>query len=183
MKASLSYLNLFKYTFLLSTFTFGGGFVIVPLMKSRFVDDLEWMSENEMMNLIAIGQSAPGPVAVNSSIIVGYTLLGVPGALVATLGTTLPPLLIMTLVSYIYLAIRDNPLVQNIMTGMQAGIAAIILSVVLDLALQIIKSSNKILISMMVAALVASLIFNVNVIYILLAAAIISIAIHLKESH
>lgn len=183
MKASLSYLNLFKYTFLLSTFTFGGGFVIVPLMKSRFVDDLEWMSENEMMNLIAIGQSAPGPVAVNSSIIVGYTLLGVPGALVATLGTTLPPLLIMTLVSYIYLAIRDNPLVQNIMTGMQAGIAAIILSVVLDLALQIIKSSNKILISMMVVALVASLIFNVNVIYILLAAAIISIAIHLKESH
>ena len=65
------YWKLFTATFLLSAFTFGGGYVIVPLMKGRFVDDLGWLEEGEMLDLTAIAQSAPGPIAVNAAILVG----------------------------------------------------------------------------------------------------------------
>lgn len=182
MNKEISYWNLFRYTFLISAFTFGGGYVIVPLMKKRFVEDLEWFNEDEMMNLIAIGQSAPGPIAVNSSIIIGYNLLGVPGALLATLGTTLPPLVIMTVVSYIYLAVRDNVLVQNVMMGMQAGIAAIIVNVVWNLAKGILKTKNKRLINVMIISMIAALFFDVNVIYLLLFAAAVALISHFMNN-
>ena len=182
MNKEISYWNLFRHTFHLSAFTFGGGYVIVALMKKRFVDDLNWLKEDEMMNLIALSQSAPGPIAVNSSIIVGYNLLGAPGALAATLGTVLPPLLIMTVVSYIYLAIRDNVLVQDVMRGMQAGIAAIIVNVVWELARGVLKTKNARLIAVMIISLIAAIFFNVNVIYLLLFAAIVALISHFMSN-
>lgn len=88
------YLTLFTSTFTLSAFTFGGGFVIIPLMRKKFVEQLHWIDEEEMMDLTAIAQSSPGAIAVNASILVGYRVAGVPGALVTVLGTVLPPLII-----------------------------------------------------------------------------------------
>ncbi|NMA33160.1 MAG: chromate transporter, partial [Clostridiaceae bacterium] len=87
------YWNLFLSTLKLSAFTFGGGYVIVPLMQKRFVKDLKWIDEDEMLDLVAIGQSAPGPIAINTSILVGYRMAGVPGAFLTVLGTVLPPLI------------------------------------------------------------------------------------------
>lgn len=86
----------------LSTFTFGGGYVIVTLMKDKFVDQLHWIDEGEMLDLIAIAQSSPGAVAVNGAIVVGYKLGGLPGVLVATLGAIIPPMVILSLVSLFY---------------------------------------------------------------------------------
>lgn len=80
------YTKMFASTFTLSMFTFGGGFVIVPLMKKKFVDELHWIDEEEMLDMVAIAQSSPGAIAVNGSIIIGYRLLGVPGALVNIVG-------------------------------------------------------------------------------------------------
>lgn len=182
MNKEISYWNLFRHTFLLSAFTFGGGYVIVPLMKKRFVDDLNWLKDDEMMNLIALAQSAPGPIAVNSSIIVGYNLLGVSGALTAALGTVLPPLLIMTIVSYIYLAVRDNVLVQNVMRGMQAGIAAIIVNVVWKLVQGVLKTKNVRLIVVMLISLIAAIFFDVNVIYLLLFATVVALISHFMNT-
>ena len=88
------YTKMFASTFTLSMFTFGGGFVIVPLMKKKFVDELHWIDEEEMLDMVAIAQSSPGAIAVNGSIIIGYRLLGVPGALVNIVATVLPPLII-----------------------------------------------------------------------------------------
>ncbi len=85
--------TLFTSTFTLSAFTFGGGYVIVPLMRKRFVEQLGWIDEQEMLDLIAIAQSAPGIIAVNTSILVGYKVAGVGGAVFTLLGTMLPPLL------------------------------------------------------------------------------------------
>ena len=82
------YLTLFTSTFTLSAFTFGGGFVIIPLMRKKFVEQLHWIDEEEMMDLTAIAQSSPGAIAVNASILVGYRVAGVPGALVTVLGNT-----------------------------------------------------------------------------------------------
>ena len=75
--------KLFISTLYLSAFTFGGGYVIVTLMKKKFVDDYHWIGENEMLDLVAIAQSSPGPIAVNGAIVVGYKLAGMPGVLVA----------------------------------------------------------------------------------------------------
>ena len=79
--------KLFVSTLYLSAFTFGGGYVIVTLMKEKFVDELHWMEEDEMLDLIAIAQSAPGAIAVNGAIVVGYKLAGILGAMVAIVAT------------------------------------------------------------------------------------------------
>lgn len=85
--------QLFKATFLLSAFTFGGGFVIVSLMKKKFVEELGWLDESEMLDITAIAQSSPGPIPINASVILGYRMCGIPGSLVAILGTALPPMI------------------------------------------------------------------------------------------
>jgi len=73
------YRTIFKSTFFLSAFTFGGGYVIIPLMKKKFVDELGWLDEEDMLNIAAIAQSSPGAMAVNASILIGWRLMGVAG--------------------------------------------------------------------------------------------------------
>ena len=91
--------KLFISTFSLSMFTFGGGYVIVPLMRKKFVKELGWIEEQEMLDLTAIAQSSPGAMAVNASILVGYRVAGVTGAFVAIVGTVLPPLISFSVIS------------------------------------------------------------------------------------
>lgn len=167
------YKTLFQSTFFLSMFTFGGGYVIVPLMEKKFVKELGWINEDEMLNLIAVGQSAPGPIAVNTSLLVGYRMAGVLGALVTVLGTILPPLVIMTVLAYIYMAVRDNPIVNNVLLGMQAGVAAIIVNVVYNMGKRIVQQKKVVPIIVMVAALIAGIVFQVNILWLLLVSALI----------
>ena len=103
--------KLFLSTLYLSAFTFGGGYVIVTLMKKKFVDQYHWIEEDEMLDLVAIAQSAPGPIAVNGAIVVGYKLAGLFGVAVAILGTIIPPFVIIALVSVCYNAFRSNVIV------------------------------------------------------------------------
>ena len=118
MKIKNKYLKLFLSTFKLSACTFGGGFVIVPLMRKKFVEQLKWIEEQEMMDLTAIAQSSPGAIAVNASILVGYHVAGVPGALISIAGTVLPPLIIISVISFFYTAFRSNEIVNMVMSGM-----------------------------------------------------------------
>lgn len=171
-EASL-YTTLFKSTFFLSMFTFGGGYVIVPLMEKRFVNELNWITEDEMLDLIALGQSSPGPIAVNTSILVGYRMAGVPGALITVFGTIIPPLVIMTLLAYVYMAVSTNPIINNMLLGMQAGVAAIIVNVVYNMASRIIKQKRVIPVIVMVLALIAGIIFKVNILWLLLFSGIV----------
>lgn len=173
--------TLFTSTFYISMFTFGGGYVIVPLMKERFSKELGWIDQDEILRLISIGQSAPGPVAVNTSIILGYRMCGLLGALVATAGTVIPPLMIMTIATYVYLFIRDNFYVANVMKGMQAGIAAIIFSVVYDMAQRVIKTGDKVHITVMIIALVAAIGFRINVIWLLAFSVVVGIVYSLYQ--
>ena len=125
--------KLFVSTLYLSAFTFGGGYVIVTLMKEKFVNELHWIEEDEMLDLIAIAQSAPGAIAVNGAIVVGYKLASLPGALVAIAATILPPFVIISAISFFYALFRDNFVVSRLLAGMQAGVAAVIASVVWDM--------------------------------------------------
>ncbi|MBM6919091.1 chromate transporter [Intestinimonas butyriciproducens] len=174
MKKDLKFFwTLFISTFTLSAFTFGGGYVIVPLMRKKFVETLGWIDEEEMLDLIAIAQSAPGPIAVNSSIIIGYRLAGIPGALVTTFGTVLPPMVILSAISQFYTAFRDNVVVSLVLKGMGIGVAAVIVDVVYTMAKGVVKTKDALWIIVMCVALVVSLFTSVNVVFVILACGVI----------
>ena len=126
--------KLFLETLYLSAFTFGGGYVIVSLLKKKYVDDLHCINEEEMLDLVAIAQSAPGPIAVNGAIVVGYKLCGIPGILVSVLGAVLPPFVLLSIISFFYQAFRSNFIVHHMLSGMRCGVSAVILSVTWDMA-------------------------------------------------
>ncbi len=169
------YLKLFTSTFSLSAFTFGGGFVIIPLMKKKFVDELHWLEEEEMLNLAAIAQSSPGAVAVNAAILVGYRSAGILGAFISILGTVLPPLIIISVISFFYQAFRSNMVVNAVLKGMQAGIAAVICDVVINMGGHVLKSKDWVSILLLFLAFVANFILKINVMYIILVCAVIGV--------
>ena len=169
--------KLFLSTLYISSFTFGGGFVIVTFMKRKFVDELHWISEDEMLDLTALAQSSPGAIAVNAAILVGWRVGGFAGMLVSVLGTILPPLLILTIISYFYTAFASNRYVALVLKGMQAGVAAVIFDVVFSLGANVLKLRKWIYVLVMVAAFIATFIFKVNVVYIILVAAAVGICL------
>lgn len=162
------YRKLFFSTFKLSACTFGGGFVIVPLMRKKFVEELHWIEEQEMMDLTAIAQSSPGAIAVNASILVGYHVAGVPGALLTVLGTVLPPLIIISVISMFYKAFRDNAIVNMAMSGMLAGVAAVICDVVLTMAGSIFRRKRVLPVLILAASFAAVRYFKVSIIVVIL---------------
>ena len=98
MEKKISYGKLFIEMLKISTFTFGGGFVIIGMMQKKFCDELQWVSDEEVLDMTAIAQSAPGALAVNSAIIFGYKMGGIKGVLVSTLATILPPIVIISII-------------------------------------------------------------------------------------
>lgn len=180
-KGFRAYLRLFWATFTLSAFTFGGGYVIVPLMRKKFVEQCGWLEEEEMLNLTAIAQSSPGPIAVNASILVGYRLKGVAGAVAAVVGTSLPPLLILSVISLFYTAFRENAVVAAVLGGMLAGVSAVVCDVVVGMAAKIIKQKKLLPILIMAAAFIAAQFLNVNLIYIILFCGTLGALVYMRD--
>ena len=168
--------RLFFSTLYLSAFTFGGGYVIVTLLKKKFVDECHWIEEDEMLDLVAIAQSAPGAIAVNGAIVVGYKLAGMLGAAVAIVATIIPPFVIISAISVFYEAFRDNFLVSQMLTGMQAGVGAVIASVVWQMGSDVVRSQSAASVLIMAAAFAATCFFGVNVVLVILAAAAVGVA-------
>lgn len=159
---------LFKSMFVLSACTFGGGFVIVSLMKKKYVEELQWLEEDEMLDVTAITQSAPGPLPVNASVIIGYRLAGVVGSLVAILGTILPPMMIISVISLFYEQFRTNPYISTALQVMRAGVAAVIFDVVLNLAKNVWNTRRVLYIVMMSVAFVATYLLDVSAMIVIL---------------
>lgn len=167
------YWKLFVSTFTLSAFTFGGGYVIVPLMRKKFAEELGWIDQTEMMDMVAIAQSCPGPLAVNTSIMIGYRLAGLTGAFVAIVGTVLPPLLIISIISFFYQAFRSNAVVAAVLRGMQAGVAAVIIDVIWKMGSDIVKEKSTLSIAIMILAFAASYWLGVNVALVIIVCGVI----------
>ncbi|HBL85256.1 MAG: chromate transporter [Clostridiales bacterium GWF2_38_85] len=167
------YLKLFTSTFLISAFTFGGGYVIVPLLKKKFVNDFKWIDEKEMLDMVAIAQSSPGVIAVNTSIIIGYKISGFVGALFTIFGTILPPLIIMSIVSLFYIAFKENIVVNAIMKAMRAGVAAVIVDVTITMIKGVTKDKSIASIIIMILAFIAAFFLNIDVMLIILFSGII----------
>ena len=172
-KEPFSYRKLFISTFLISAFTVGGGFVLIPLMKAKFVDEYGWLKENEALDLVSIAQSAPGVMACNSSIIMGYRMGGFLGSLTALLATVLPPLITLTIISYFYDAVASNPYVRMFLKGMQCGVTAILINVVLDLVIKQVKKKLALPLIIMAGAFVAAVVFKINIMQIISVVAVI----------
>lgn len=166
---------LFFGTLYISAFTFGGGFVIVTLMKKKFVDQLHWIDEQEMLDMTALAQSSPGAIAVNAAILVGWRVAGLAGMIVAALGSVLPPLITLSVISFFYTAFASNLYVSLVLKGMQAGVAAVILDVVCDLGGKVLQTKSVLFIGLMVVAFAANFLWGVNVVLIIVAAAVIGV--------
>ena len=167
--------ELFYSTFAISATT-SGGWTIVSIMKTRFVEKNHWLEEDEMMDLLSIAQSTPGPVAINASVLVGYRVAGLLGAIVTLLGTVLPPLIIMSIVAITYQYIADNKLIRNIMRGMQAGSAALLASVTIDLFIGLKKQHSIISYLMALFAFIVIRFTNINVFIVAIVCALAGIA-------
>lgn len=168
-------LKLFFSTLYISAFTFGGGFVIITLMKRKFVDELHWIDEQEMLDLTALAQSSPGAIAVNAAILVGWRVAGVAGVVVAVIGTILPPMIILSVISFFYAAFASNRYVALVLKGMQAGVAAVVLDVVCGLGEKQIKERSPVHLALMAGAFIAAFFFDVNVVFIILTAGAVGV--------
>lgn len=175
--------QLFKATFLLSAFTFGGGFVIVSLMKKKFVEDLQWLEEEEMLDITAIAQSSPGPIPINASVILGYRMYGVIGSLVAILGTALPPMIIISVISVFYTQFRSNRIIAIALQVMRAGVAAVIFDVVINLAKNVIATKRTLYILLMATAFVGKVILGVDAMIVILCCLVVGLVDLAMELH
>lgn len=170
-------IQLFLAMLYISAFTFGGGFVIVTFMKKKFSDELHWLEENEMLDIIAISQSCPGAIAVNAAILVGWRTAGFIGMTTAVLATVIPPITILSIISLFYKAFASNTYVAFMLSGMQSAVAAVISDVVFSLGSNVIKTKKISQYFIMTASFLAAAVFNVNVIYIIIFSAVLGLII------
>ena len=160
----------------ISACTFGGGFVVVTFMRRRFAEELRWLTEEEVLDMTALAQSCPGSIAVNAAIQVGQHVAGIPGVFAAVLGTILPPMLLLSLLSLCYDAFRTNTCIALMLRGMRAGVAAVILDTALSLGIGVVKEKDALHTAVMLMAFAAVLLMNVSAIAILLGALAVGIA-------
>lgn len=168
--------TLFTSMLTISSFTFGGGFVIVTLMKRRFVDELGWMDEDEMLDIAAMAQSTPGAIAVNAAVLTGTRIGGTIGMFVAVLGTVIPPFVLLSVLSLCYEAFRQLYPVRLALAGMQAGVAAVILDVAWGLGKNVARKKDRVDLVLMALVFIAQWFTNLNTAVIILSAAAVGLA-------
>ena len=157
------YWKLFQSTFLISAFTVGGGFVIIPLLRAKYVDEYGWLDDKETLNLVSIAQSMPGVVAVNAAIILGYRMAGLRGALTALAATILPPLVTLSVISCAYDWFATNPYVRYALKSMQCGATALIVNVAIDFLQKQWRKKLLWPLAIIVGTFVANFFFDVNI--------------------
>jgi Chromate transport protein ChrA len=183
------FIKLFLIFFKISAFTFGGGLVIITLIRKEFVEKRDWLTDQEMTDFIAIAQTAPGAIAINTSILIGHKFAGILGTIVALIGAVLPPLIIISVITVIYSAFITNEVVRNVMKGMQAGVAAVIVDAVVKMLKKFVnvKKNGKFKciasLIIMLLSFIAIYIFKVNVVIILVISAIVGIFLFRGEKH
>lgn len=139
------YLWLFKTNFIISAFTFGGGYVVIPMIKKYFVTEKKQFSEQELINMASIAQSSPGAIAINLSVLAGYRTAGFTGSVISCIASVLPPFLILSVLSNYYQMVQDNLIIAAILKGMQAGVCAFMIEVVWDMGRALQKEKETFL--------------------------------------
>lgn len=122
------YWRLFISFFRIGAFTFGGGYAMIPLIRDEVVKRRTWMDDDQFMDMLAIAQSMPGPISLNTAIFVGNKQKGFKGSLFTGLGIILPSFVVILLIALVFTQFRDNPVVERIFKGIRPAVVALILS-------------------------------------------------------
>ena len=168
-------MSLFLTFLRIGAFTFGGGYAMIPLIQKEMVEEKKWLSDKEIMDVIAIAESTPGPIAVNAATFVGYKVAGVVGAAMATLGVVLPSFLIIMLISLIYDLFKQLEIVEYAFWGIRVGVLALIIKALVNMFKQCKKDAFAYVIMGLI--FMVALVFKVNVLILIVAAAVAGIVI------
>ena len=165
----LFWINLF-----IGTFTFGGGYIVVPMIDKYYVQKRKLFTPEELLSMAAIAQSTPGAIAVNLSALAGYRVAGLWGTLASCMGAIVPPLIILSIVASWYEAFSANAAVAAVLRGMQAGVAALIVDIVADMWQMILQKKSRLLKIIVPGAFLATFIFHIDIAVILAVCCLLS---------
>lgn len=174
--------KMFLIMFKIGLFTFGGGYAMIPLIENEFVTKRKWMDHDEFINMVAIAESTPGPIAINSATYLGYRQGKFLGALMSTLGVVLPSFIIISLIALIFDKFMDIEVVANAFRGIQVCVVFLIMSAGLRMLKKLEKNVfNYIVFGVTLLCVVLFSIFSVkfSTIYYILIVAILSLMINL----
>lgn len=158
--------EVFCYFFHISWFTFGGGWSIVAQMQKDFVDEKQEMTAEELLDIVSVGRSLPGTMIGNVAYLFGYRQAGVLGGVMAVVGMVLPPMLILSVLTYCYVVFKDNVWVAKMLTGVRAAVVPIILSAALKLRQGAFP--EKICYVLCVGGCILNAVFGVNCVLVIL---------------
>ena len=164
-------LSLFLTFMKIGAFTFGGGYAMIPLIQREVVEEKKWINESELMDMVAIAESTPGPIAINSATFVGHHVGGFWGAFCATVGVILPSFAIIAAISYVLQQFERLRAVKYAFLGIRAGVLALILKAFWNMARQIPKKAVSCCIAATAFVLAALVKLNVLIVIVLCAAA------------
>lgn len=172
MKKKNDLVWLFGINLFISAFTFGGGYVVIPMIRKYYVEKKGYFDEDELMKIAAIAQSSPGAIAINMAALAGYRVQGKRGLLLSCIAAILPPLVILAAVSSLYSVIRDNTIVQAALHGMEAGVAALIVNLIVDMYAMIWKEKELFFTLMTPCVFLLNFFFEINVAILIIACAL-----------
>lgn len=159
-------LQMFISFFKIGAFTFGGGYAMIPLIEEEMVSNKKWIEKDEFVDIVAIAQSFPGALAVNTSIFTGYKVQGILGAVAALLGTALPSFMIILLVASVFLKFRENYYVEQVFKGINGAVPVLVLVAIFSISKSIKR--NYLNLAIIIAALILLQIFNVNPVVVII---------------
>ncbi|MBE6912176.1 MAG: chromate transporter [Ruminococcaceae bacterium] len=168
-------LKLFLIFFRIGAFTFGGGYAMIPILEREFVTERGWITSDDMLNYVAIGQSTPGIIAVNMATFIGYRRRGFLGSLSATLGVITPSLIIISIIAAFISNFSEYAYVQKALSGINIAVAVILVSAVRDLGRKSI--TDMVGLALAVIAFVSVVVFDVNSIWLILFSLVVGIAV------
>ncbi len=151
--------------FKIGAFTFGGGFAMIPIIQKEVVEKKKWIKDEDFIDTISIAQSSPGPIAVNSSIFVGYKIDGFKGALICTFGTILPSFLIILFIAIFFTQVKNNTVFEKVFLGIRPVVVALIFSAVYKLITKARLGYKDLAIALI--AMLTIVLFNITPIYII----------------
>ena len=164
------YWDSFKTFFKIGLFTLGGGYAMIPLIEEEVVNKKQWVSKDEMLDLIAIAQSCPGVFAINIAIFIGYKLRKTKGAIATSAGTALPSFLIILLIAMFFHQFKDNKVVAAMFRGIRPAVVALIAVPTLNLAVR--AKLNKFTFWIPIVSALAIWLMGVSPIWIIIIAAV-----------
>ncbi len=162
--------ELFLVFFKIGAFTFGGGYAMIPLIQKETVETKGWITDEDILEIVAIAESTPGPIAINSATFVGYKVCGVLGSFLATLGVVLPSFTVILIISYVLRGLQNFKAVQYAFNGIRAGVLALIIKALWSMYKQCPKGVISYIV--MAAAFIITAFFDVNVLFVIIGCAV-----------